>query len=316
MLIVVVAGAAMLVGCGSSPKPATRAAPLTATCAAMTGPDHRGSTKYPLVSTDGRVLNVPNADGASSRQPDGTFLLKTHHDVARVNTDGTLSLRHESSTIDLPVVGGGKCGVTTVKDGEEWVTLGPISSDATDSTLLDGADPAGDSLGAIRLLSGQLMAYSFGQARPRRPVVYWSTTGGQYFSSTGDRGYVATAGGVRAVLFPTAGLVGYSDASGVDGVEGLTKISSPPMFFGLALTNTRTADIALLPTGSRDVTMRFDVDGGGPPNSGIETVNIPGTPYLIAVLGSASSGNGNPGMQWTDAGGHVHQWRSNDQATP
>ncbi|MDQ2851512.1 MAG: hypothetical protein M3Y49_12400 [Actinomycetota bacterium] len=303
--------------CGSPPPPSpvTRPGPLTATCAAAIHAQSPRSPSVTLTSTNGQIADVP--DGKKGA-PWGTYGGGYHTDTVSISSSGIVSVRSNASTHDLPVVGGGRCGVTTVQDGKGFLTVAPTGSDTVDATVLDAGETIGDVRMSTRLPSGQVVAVAMGEgARTRQPAAYWVTSSGQYFSSTGGRGHAATAGSVRVVLFPSARLVSYSEASGVASVEGLEKISPPPMFFGLGGPGDHRSDIALLPAGSHDITKQFNADGSqGAANSGIQAAAIPGTRYMIAVLASASNEAGDAGMQWTDAHGHVNQWRSNDLATP
>ncbi|UIJ34938.1 hypothetical protein [Allobranchiibius sp. GilTou73] len=230
-----------------------------------------------------------------------------HRDVIGEEPDGSLSLRRVGSSANVPVVGGGPCGVTVFEDGISWVALAPVPADSTSSVVLSDEGPVGFVSDTARLPSGQLVRAVIGiDGEPRNPVAYWDSPSRGYSSSTGERGHGIVVADTRVVVYPRSHLMSASADKGMQ----LSRIGSLPAVAGVAPNDREDTYLALLPVGAHQVSMQFDppegarATGQGP----VGVVRVPGTSYDVAAVEHVPPEATGLSIEWVDSHGTLRHW--------
>lgn len=286
---------ALAAACGA--PQATHPGELTSSCAGFgRGTPDASSPDADTAATEPYVQNVVTDDHGAP----------LHRDVIGERADGTLSLRRVGSSTDLPVVGGGACGVTVFEDGKAWVVLAPVPADSADSVVLSSGNDVGEASNAARLPSGQLVnAAVTTVALPRHPMTFWETTSGGYSAGDGERGRSIDVAGAHVVVYPRSHLV----STRADRLD-LSRVGALPAVTGVAPNSEEDTYLALLPAGARKVSMQLDPpEGAGTTGQGpVSIVHLPGTSYDIAAVEHVPPESTRLAIRWVDARGTVRHW--------
>ncbi|XAS76315.1 hypothetical protein V3G39_16990 [Dermatophilaceae bacterium Sec6.4] len=295
-----------LAGCGSPPP--TQPGALSSTCPALSNSAATRSSLYLSHPANGLVLYLPDNDAPPATQADGTTLQHSHTDLASQKSDGTLSLRRAGSTVDLPVTGGGACGIATFRDGQDTITLAPTAPDAVQTQLMDGSTQVGGASQPVTLVSGMtvLAADRFGAA-PKRPRVFWSTAAGQFLAGDGEQGQVLSIDGVTVVVFAKSQLV---SMTAPPGTFSLNPIGRMPSIAEVSTSETLATYVALLPAGAHAVSMQLNPPSGTPSTGqgAVVVRRVPGTSYDVAAVGPLPGGSFGLVMNWIDKIGKARTW--------
>lgn len=242
------------------------------------GHDGHGTATVPYVDTKGA--------GATGGQ---TYVVSRH--------DGKLELRKDSAQgIPLPVIQTVASGIEVFRDGQNTVVAAALPRGTDSSNVL--FTPAGTTSGENLRLSANTNVAVVSTPKPATVrAVTWSI-GSNYYSSTGERGQVASFGDFNAYWYPQLNIYGipgdYTDGSPAVGVIG----NAGPVKGGWKNINVLT-----LPHGARNV----QVQGPNGVTSTAPQIRRLGTSsYDLALVTSITAKPLDSFVQsvtWTDSAG-------------
>lgn len=212
----------------------------------------------------------------------------------------------------LDVVGGGRCGLTVLADGNYRYVIAPVSPDATTMTV-----DAGVTLTSwLQSADGTLFVLGV-STRPdfdSPPVAYWTTTDGSVVNSDGDDIRTVRRAGIQISVNVTKDT--FSTVRTDDGAPDLWfKVNSkgPSTFIGPV-----TQSVLVVPADSRDASYRMYrlpnkvvSDALGEVRA-TEVIPISESRYAAIVISSPSGENAQSvaEIRWTTPDGKTHTWRA------
>lgn len=293
--------------------------PLTAQCAASQrhsqppGPLVKSLKDDPVWPIGGMMVEGPKSPATAVRithNPDGSYRMDSSAGPREVQ--GNITWPSHPKFSSLRIAGGSKCGLTLFADGKYRYLVAPVSPDATSVTV----SGTGWNTGGPRLLSdGSLVVFAAGyDLSASDPIAaYWKTTDGSIVNSDSDDIRVTQTAGLEIAVNNTTNRASVAHTG--DWVQS-DWLKLPVE--NLNLMQATSQAVFILPRGAHSITAQIFADtnqhytGAVRPAQSLQPADLTGTDYVALVIptGNGSQGSAVARVDWVDAAGKSHTWRS------